>query len=115
MGNFPSQVDSAFTTQEDTKETTTVSTTAGSQGGKPSFSRPEVDSASKSKKKSKRDQQQKQSSSTLQASSKATFGNGKKITGSSAVPVANSTEDYDEEMSVAAKATSKGTASSAKS
>ena len=52
-----------------TKETTTVSTTAGGQGGKPSFSRPEVDSASKSKKKSKRDQQQKQSSSTLQGNS----------------------------------------------
>ena len=42
----------------------------------------------------------------IAASSKADFGNGKKITGSSAVPVANSTEDYDEEMSVAAKATS---------
>ena len=38
------------------------------------------------------------------ASSKAAFGNGKKITGSSAVPVANSTEDYDEMSATSAKA-----------
>ena len=38
------------------------------------------------------------------ASSKAAFSNGKKITGSSAVPVANSTEDYDEMSATSAKA-----------